>query len=151
MTPTYSEGEKLLLQNDYSEMDGDIYFSSVSDIKEDLSSLCLSHDADFDDKTDTTFLYEYLERNESRYTSSIDNLKSGLVRIRDNKVANALFGDLYGEFSSRIDSVEIFDVILRYFGLDNKEFFDKLILKYRGILIEDLSKRMDLKINIDEV
>ncbi|BAV39233.1 hypothetical protein BPT24_108 [Tenacibaculum phage pT24] len=102
---------------------------------------------DFSDKSDTSFLFEYLQQNDYRYSPYIETLRSEQIRIKNPLVANQIFGDLYGAFSNRIDSVEIFDVIITYFGFGEQYYFEKLISQYRNILVNDLSRRMDIDLN----
>ncbi len=140
------ELESNFLKNEYDGLDQETYYTSVIKLPEKITSTAISVDAKFSDKSDTIFLYEYLEKNESRYTPYINTLRNNVVRIKDNTIANNIFGDLYGEFNTVIDTVEIFDVIVTYFGFEYKDFFDKLILRYRNQLIKDLSKRKDIKL-----
>ncbi len=125
--------------------------SCVVEEQSKISSLDSCVNPTFDDETDTTMVYEYIQKHETRYTPYIDELKSGAVKIRNNEVANKIFGDLYGVFEATLDSVEIFNVIIEYFGFSSKEYFNKLVSKYRMILITDLSKRVDLGVDIDKL
>lgn len=118
--------------------------SCVVDEQQRITSIDTCLEPKFDDVTDTTEVFEYIQRNETRYTPYIDELKSGAVKIKNNEIANKIFGDLYGLFKDRLDTVEIFSVIIEYFGFNEKEYFQKLIKTYRMKLVEDLSKRTDL-------
>lgn len=126
------------MQEQYNEL------SNVTDDKSHLPRLDMSVNPKFDDETDTTMVYEYIQKHETRYTPYIDELKSGGVKIKSNEVANKLFGDLYGAFEDVLDSVEIFSVIIDYFGFNEKDYFDKLIQQHRMKLVSDLSKRIDI-------
>lgn len=122
----------------------DAFHSSDGADKQKLTHSDLSADADFEDVTDTTFLYDYLMSHERRYMPHIVYLKSGQVRIK-TETANSIFADIYLEFNHRIDSVEIFDVITDFFKLDSAMYYQKLLVKYRTILATDLAKRIDIQ------
>lgn len=118
--------------------------SCVVDEQQKITSIdtCVEHR--FDDSNDTTEIFEYIQRNETRYTPYIEELKSGAVKIKNSEIANNIFGDLYGKFKDKFDTVDIFSIIIDYFGFNEKEYFQKLIKTYRIKLVEDLSKRTDL-------
>lgn len=122
----------------------DAFYSSDGADKQKITHHDLAAEADFDDITDTTFLYDYLMSHERRYVPYITYLKSGHVRIQSD-VANKIFADLYEEFNHKIDAVEIFNVITDYFKLDSAMYYEKLIAKYKTVLVTDLSKRVDIE------
>lgn len=132
------------LDNDYEGMDSSIFYSSIIKEKSKLTSSDLSVEDTFSDETDTSELYDFIQKHESRYQPYVDELKSGIVRIKSSEVANKLFDDLYKEFSHKIDAVEIFSVILEYFGFTGSDYFEKLVLETRMLLIKHLSKRIDM-------
>lgn len=136
-----------ITDNNFDGMDSSVFYTSIIPTMVDnskISSSDLSMETTFSDETDTSELYEYIQKHEARYLPHIDELKSGIVRIKSSEIANQIYTDLYAEFSSKIDSVEIFAVIIDYFGFGEKDYFDKLLLDSRMTLLTDLSKRIDI-------
>lgn len=137
-----------ILSNNFDDLESETYYSSIAPNMVEsskMSSIDLSHDERFSDKTDNSELFDFIQKHETRYTPYVNTLKSsGVVRINSTSVANKLFDDLLQEFSTVVDSVEIFAVIIDYFGFKEKEYFDKLVLPTRLKLVKELSTRIDI-------
>lgn len=136
-----------ILFNEFIDLESETYYSSITENmveSEKITSIDLSNNERFSDVTDTTELFEYIQKHESRYTPYIDTLKSGVVRIKDSMIANDLFEDLVKEFNNSFDTVDIFSSILDYFGFNGSEYMNRLVLPNRLKLIKDLSNRVDI-------
>lgn len=132
------------LDNEFDDMDSSIYYSSIIKEKSRISSSDFSVESTFSDEVDTTEMFDYIQKHESRYLPYVDELKSGIVRIKSSEIANSIFDDLFKEFSKNVDSVEIFSVIIDYFGFTEIDYFEKLFLETRMILVKHLSERIDM-------
>lgn len=146
--PRENKIDQNILSNEFDDMDSETFYSSIAPNMVEtskMSSIDLSHDERFSDKTDNSEIFDYIQKHETRYTPYINTLKSsGIVRINSSTVANKLFDDLFNEFSKDVDTVEIFSVIIDYFGFKEKEYFDRLVIKTRMMLLKELSSRIDI-------
>ena len=107
-------------------------------------SQVLSH-SDFAREEDHDFLQENEDLNNFLLGKNWDKYfvkqKSGITTC-DVVIINKIFEICMKNFLNRMDTVQIFAVVTDFYDVDGHYFFEKLVSKYRQLLVKDLEERI---------
>jgi hypothetical protein len=104
-----------------------------------LSHSDFAKEQEFDYLTETEALNDFLLSK--NWDSYFVKQKSGYV-ICDVVILNNIFLECLKNFSSCMDSVQIFHIITDFYNIDAKQVFDKLLKLHRERLVSDLEYRI---------
>lgn len=109
-------------------------------------NISVSHDdfareIDIDYHSEKELLKKWLLSNKS-WEEALTYSKAHKRNEVDSRVANEIFGQTYEKFKKNIESIYIFSEITDFYDFCPTEYYQRLVYKYRGILINSLSNRI---------
>lgn len=119
------------------------YENSKCDSFRKLTELDFSVELDFD------YIREIEEVNDFLLSKQYDLHKNSKVNLSNEVVIlNQIFDICFKKFSSKIDVVELFDVITKFYDLSEQICFSRLTRNNKTILLKGISNRIgDTKFN----
>jgi hypothetical protein len=108
-------------------------------------NIVVSH-ADFaiDDTID--YREEKIELNDFLSSKNWNEVLTAKTLFNELKTINFIFEECLSAFSNKIDSVELFSLIVDFYDLDYNQTFRKLVLKNRLILVNSLNKNLNINL-----
>ena len=108
---------------------------------ETLSHSEFAKDAEFEYLDNSDDMVGYLLSKD--YDKYFSIKRNGQTTV-DTSIANTIFHECYSKFKHSSDAVVVFHIITDFYAIDSKHLFEKLVKKFRMLLIRDLKERMNI-------